>query len=269
MEIINYNGKVLNILGSVDQPYFLGAEVGRILGYNQPTKAIWDHVWKHNKILYSELFGTIPFQNGSHIKPHSILLSEHGLYQLIFASKLETAQRFQQFIIDALPKIRKQQLIDTAPKLIKNQFVIKNEMDLHQKVVAYIRKYYPDALINASLGENQDTSEKRIVSYKAGYTKGSPDLHIAEPNHKYIGLYLEFKTPNGKGIVSPSQKQILDRLISRGNKCIISDDYDDVIKQINDYLFTRRIKCEFCNRKFKTEITLKNHQFYFHRMKLN
>ena len=30
-------------------------------------------------------------------------------------------------------------------------------MDLHQKVVAYIRKYYPDVMINASLGENQDT----------------------------------------------------------------------------------------------------------------
>ena len=48
-------------------------------------------------------------------------------------------------------------------------------MDLHQNVVAYIRKYYPDAYINASLGENQDTSEKRIVSYKPGYKKGSPD----------------------------------------------------------------------------------------------
>ena len=33
-------------------------------------------------------------------------------------------------------------------------------MDLHQKVVAYIRKYYPDVMINASLGENQDSSEK-------------------------------------------------------------------------------------------------------------
>ena len=55
-------------------------------------------------------------------------------------------------------------------------------MDLHQKVVAYIRKYYPDVMINASLGENQDTSEKRIISYKAGYMKGSPDLNIMEVN---------------------------------------------------------------------------------------
>ena len=59
-------------------------------------------------------------------------------------------------------------------------------MDLHQKVVCYIRKYYPDVMINASLGENQDTSEKRIASYKAGYLKGIPDLHIIEVNSKYF-----------------------------------------------------------------------------------
>ena len=265
MEIINYKFNVLNTVGSVDKPYFIGAEVGRILGYLRPNDAISTHVWECNKTLYgslSEKPSTVNHRRCD-LRSNSICLSEHGMYQLIFSSQLENAKQFQQFIIDALPKLRKQLIIDTTPKLIKN------EMDLHQKVVSYIRKYYPDALINASLGENQDTSEKRIVSYKAGYTKGSPDLNIAEPNHKYIGLYIEFKTPNGKKIVSPSQKQILDRLILRGNKCIISDDYDDVIKQINDYLFTRRIKCEFCNRKFKTEATVKNHQFYFHRIKLN
>ena len=58
-------------------------------------------------------------------------------------------------------------------------------MDLHTKVVSYLRKYYPDVMINASLGENQDTSEKRITSYKAWYTKGSPDLKIMEMNSKY------------------------------------------------------------------------------------
>ncbi len=49
--------------------------------------------------------------------------------------------------------------------------VIKNEMDLHQKVIAYIRKYNPDVMMNASLGENQDSSEKVIKSYKAGLSK--------------------------------------------------------------------------------------------------
>ncbi len=47
-----------------------------------------------------------------------------------------------------------------------------------------MRKYFPDVMINASLGENQETSEKKIISYKAGYMKGVPDLNIMEVNSK-------------------------------------------------------------------------------------
>ncbi len=97
-------------------------------------------------------------------------------------------------------------------------------MDLHQKVEAYIRKYYADIMINASLGENQDTSEKRITSYKSGYSKGVPDLHIMEMNSKYNGFFIEFKSPTLKGVLSPSQKQNnLERLKLRGYFCYLSD----------------------------------------------
>ncbi len=141
-------------------------------------------------------------------------------------------------------------------------------MDLHQKVLSYLRKYYPDIMINASLGENQDTSEKRITSYKAGYMKGGPDLHIMEMNSKYNGFFIEFKSPTLKGVLSPSQKQNLERLTLREYRCYLSDDYDDVIREINNCMMTRRIKCQFCRRKFKSEITLNNHKKYFHKIKM-
>ena len=268
MEIINFQGSYINILGSMDYPYFIGSEIGRILGFMQPHTAIWTHVWKENKISYSDLFEGVANQNTLKIQPSSILLSEQGLYQLIFASKLETAKTFQQFIINKLPILRTQKLIADTPKLIGNQFIIKNEMDLHQKVVAYIRKYYPDIMINASLGENQDSSEKRITSYKAGYLKGIPDLNIMEMNSKYNGFFIEFKTPTLKGVLSPNQKQNLERLTLRGYRCYLSDDYDDVIREINNYMITRRIKCDLCRRKFKNEKTLKNHKIYIHKIKI-
>ncbi len=56
-------------------------------------------------------------------------------------------------------------------------------MDLHQKVASYIKKYYPDVMINASLSENQDTSEKRITSYKAGYVMGVGLAVVAGGRH--------------------------------------------------------------------------------------
>lgn len=59
-------------------------------------------------------------------------------------------------------------MFHTPKKLV---FKIENENDLHCKVVNYIRRCYEKALISASLGGNQDTSEKRIDSHREGYMK--------------------------------------------------------------------------------------------------
>ena len=215
-----------------------------MLNYARPGNALENHVSEENKIKVQSLDPGL-----------RVLINEIGVYELIFSSNLPQAKEFRNFVFKViLPNFRKQILPDI--KLIGNQFVIKNEMDLHQKVVSYIRKYYPDVMINASVGENQDSSEKRIISYKAGYTKGSPDF------------FLEFKSPTCKGVLSPHQKQILDRLTLRGYRCFLSDDYDDVIKEINNYMITRRIKCNNCRRKFKNEVTLNKHRIYFHRIKI-
>ncbi len=116
-----------------------------------------------------------------------------------------------------LPNFRKQLIPDV--KLIGNQFIIKSEMDLHHKFVSYIRNYYPDITVNASLGENQDTTENRITSYKAGYLRGIPDLNIMEVNAKYNGFFIEFKSPTLKGVLSPQQKANLERFTLRGYRC--------------------------------------------------
>ena len=81
-------------------------------------------------------------------------------------------------------------------------------------------------------------------------------------NFKYNGFFIEFKSPTLKGKLSPQQKDNLARLTLTGYRCYLSDDYDDVIKEINNYLITRRIKCDLCRRKIKNETTLKNHKIY-------
>ena len=40
----------------MDYPYFIGSEIGRILVFSQPHKAILNYLWKQNKISYSDLF---------------------------------------------------------------------------------------------------------------------------------------------------------------------------------------------------------------------
>ena len=85
MEIINFEGKYINILGTVNTPYFIGSEIGKKLGFAQPHNAIWTHVWNENKITYSDM-GGVAIHNTLKLQASSVLLTEQGLYQLIFAS---------------------------------------------------------------------------------------------------------------------------------------------------------------------------------------
>ena len=89
-----------------------------------------------------------------------------------------------------------------------------------------------------------------------------------EVNAKYNGFFIEFKSPTLKGILSPAQKENLERLKLRGYHCYLYDDYDEVIKEINNFMMTRRIKCNNYRSKLKNELTLNKHRIYFHRIKI-
>ena len=88
-------------------------------------------------------------------------------------------------------------------------FKIKSELDLHIKVVSFLKKRYPNCIFTATLGENQDTSKKRIESYKKGCLRGSPDLIINNLHKHYTGFTIELKNPKGIGILSYDQSKML------------------------------------------------------------
>ena len=82
-------------------------------------------------------------------------------------------------------------------------------MDLHVKVVSFLKKRYPHSLFTVTSGENQDTVFKRIDSFKKGYLRGSPDLIINNLHKHYTGSCIEFKSPKGNGVLSPDQSMML------------------------------------------------------------
>ena len=84
-------------------------------------------------------------------------------------------------------------------------FKIENETDLHTK------KRYPYSIFTATLGENQDTSKKRIESHKKGYLRGSPDLIINNLHKHYTGFAVEFKNIKGNGVLSDDQSKMLQQ----------------------------------------------------------
>lgn len=83
-----------------DDPWFVGKDIAVALGYNNPQKAIRDHVDEQDK-------GVNEMDTPGGKQP-IIIINESGLYSLIFSSKLESAQRFKHWAThEVLPSIRK------------------------------------------------------------------------------------------------------------------------------------------------------------------
>ena len=265
-KIYKFQETNINILGTHDNPMFFGSQIAKALGYIKPQNAVLVHIWESNKMKLSS-YKTI-YPNSGHLMDlhqNTTIINEPGVYQLIFSSKLEKAKIFQQWVFsEVLPTIRKTGAYQ-MPKLINNQMMIMNETDLHKKVVDYLRKYYPDVLFNATLGENQDTSHKRIESFEKGYKAGIADIIIYEHNTSYNGFTIEFKSPNGKGVISEKQLDMNQKMEDRGYKTLISDSYDDICIEINKYLSDIRFKCTRCPKLFKSQKTMKEHVRTMHR----
>ena len=125
---------------------------------------------------------------------------------------------------------------------------LQRKNDLHRKVVDFLKTLYPNALMAPGLGEFQDTHWRRIKSHRKGYTKGQPDLLIFSHNREFDGLCFEFKTPSGKGVLSNEQRAWLTKLASHNWKCVVSNDYDDIVEQIVSYFRTCTQLCAACGR---------------------
>ena len=84
-----------------NEPWFVGKDVATSLGYERATKAIQDHVDSEDK-------DEIPIQDSIGRMQKTPIISESGLYALIFGSKLESAKRFKHWVTsEVLPSIRK------------------------------------------------------------------------------------------------------------------------------------------------------------------
>ena len=175
----------------------------------------------------------LPKHDPIKIDPQTIFLSEFGLYSLMLSSKLPQAKEFKRWVTsDVIPSIRR--IGQYVEKEVKEKltFNLQSEADLQKAMVNYLRTKYPNVYFQVSLGELQDTNEKRIESYYKGYQKGSPDLIIFFRNKKYNGLAIEFKSPKGNGVLTPEQNQRLLQLKEQNFDVIVSNNIFEITEKI-------------------------------------
>lgn len=94
------------------EPWMVGVDVAKALGYATPRNAIASHVDEEDKT------SALIRGAGSNYKSMAILINESGLYSLVLYSKLPTAKKFKRWVTgEVLPSIRKHGAYMTPQKI--------------------------------------------------------------------------------------------------------------------------------------------------------
>ena len=90
-----------------DEPWFVGKDVATALGYENPQKALRDHVDNEDKKM-GERNVTPSIKDSLGREQYPVFINESGLYSLVLSSKLPTAKKFKHWVTsEVLPTIRK------------------------------------------------------------------------------------------------------------------------------------------------------------------
>lgn len=125
-EIYNFNGQEVRTVTVNNIPYFVGKDVTDILGYQNPSKALADHVDSEDK-LNNKTLASLGQRGGW-------LINESGLYSLILSSKLPQAKEFKRWVTsEVLPTIRKNGMFATDELLDNPDFAIATLQKLKEE----------------------------------------------------------------------------------------------------------------------------------------
>jgi hypothetical protein len=149
-------------------------------------------------------------------------------------------------------------------RMYQDQFIVRTETHLHEKVVQFIRKKYPYTILIPGLGETGTTSQARLANWRKGYQSGCPDLLIIHRHPKFTGMALEFKHPGGMGVTTDAQSEFMESLQTHGWLVMLSQSYDDIILAIAEYMRNASIICHDCRKCFTTISGLGNHAQSMH-----
>ena len=145
------------------EPYFVGKDVAEILGYQNASKALADHVDDEDK-LNNESLSSLGQRGGW-------LINESGLYSLILSSKLPSAKRFKRWVTsEVLPAIRKHGV-----------FVMDDIVSNTDALIEALQAFKTERLQRMALEEENAVQKQQLVEMKpkASYydvVLNSPDL---------------------------------------------------------------------------------------------
>ncbi|WFD53075.1 prophage antirepressor [Lactobacillus phage S16] len=104
LQLFVFEGNEVRTLKFDDEPYFVGKDVAEILGYKNTRDALAKHVDAEDKI--SEIAKASQVSQNATGYQNIDLISESGVYALIFGSKMPNAKKFKHWVTsEVLPAI--------------------------------------------------------------------------------------------------------------------------------------------------------------------
>lgn len=194
------------------EPWFVGSDVARALGYKKPTDAVTNNVEKDD----SRYFG---ITDSLGREQQTIVINEAGMYSLVFGSHLESAKRFKHWVTsEVIPNLRKNGGYIVGQEQMTSEQIIANALILANKVIEDKNKQiaqmqpksdYFDRLVDSKLLTTFRDCAKEFSMKPRAFTDWLRDNgyvyndrhNIIKPYQPYVesGLFSlkDFNTPYG------------------------------------------------------------------------
>ena len=228
-----------------EQPWFVGVDVARALGYKIPRDVVNKKVWKQNKDICTlftpdvtetcvpktgtqgqeedvDEFVCKTHTNSKRGNPNTTIINEAGVYQLIFGSKLESAKAFQNWVFsEVLPSIRKTggyQMNERQVDIQRNYNHLVSSMG-NVTIISQLSSVLVAHGVNIGPNRMWDYLRNMGIVIKSGYRANLPKIEsikdgLIESELTEMGVYINRLTPKG-----------LDKVVSeilRAEKPIVS-----------------------------------------------
>src|ERR1700747_606261 len=152
--------------------WFKAKDIGNILMYNDTTSAIKTHVNIKNKIEYRKLIFKVgdflTLENTIH--PQTIFITQKGMFELIFGSKLKSSEKFKDWIFDeVIPSINQYGTYSLNKKPIEyKKFYNDNSLSTYTNknviYLAYIDKYNNEECFK--FGLSSDFPRRELLEHR-------------------------------------------------------------------------------------------------------
>lgn len=149
-----------------NEPWFVGKDVAKVLGYAKPENALATHVDEDDSLKQGITDSLGRTQN-------TTIINESGLYSLVLSSKLPTAKAFRRWITsEVIPSIRKNGMYGADPeeleRLRRSNAVLRDWLDL---LAARKRDLVEIQYECEKIRKSRDDEKAYYMEVKANYSK--------------------------------------------------------------------------------------------------